>query len=92
VAISSTLGDVATVCVTKECSVLRLHTINATSVGSVNVKERISAVCFSTAPEGVSVNVVATGLESGVIKLWSTWDLTPVMDIINASINCPIVG
>lgn len=115
VSISETLGDIATVC---NDTVLRLHTINATLIGSVNMKERITAMCFSTAPEGVSVNVLATGLETGVIKwvivfhlsvsvgqmcsctsfqiifycrLWSTWDLSPVTDIINTSISCPII-
>lgn len=88
------MGDIATVCDAKDYSILRLHTVNATLVGTVKVaaEERISAVCFSTAPEGVSVNVVATGLENGVIKLWSTWDLSPVMDIINDAISCPIIG
>lgn len=69
VAISETLGDIATVGHEEyNGSVLRLHTINATLVGTVTLKERITALCFSTAAEGVSVNVIATGLHDGVIR------------------------
>ncbi len=68
--VSETLGDIATVGYNKSdfSSELRLHTINATFIGSVNLKERITSICFSTALEGISVNVVATGLQDGVIR------------------------
>lgn len=69
VAVSDTLGDIATVCYdkNKDC-ILRLHTINATLVSTVTVPEQITALCFSTAPEGVSVNVIATGHSNGLIR------------------------
>lgn len=49
-------------------SSLSLHTVNATFVGTINTLEQITAVCFSTAPEGLSVNVIATGLFNGTIR------------------------
>lgn len=67
--VSDTLGDIASVCYNdnKDC-ILRLHTINATLVNTVTVPEPITALCFSTAPEGVSVNVIATGHSNGMIR------------------------
>ena len=42
----------------------------------------IDSLTFSSSPEGTAVNVVATGHRTtGVIRLWSSWDLTPVRDI-----------
>lgn len=49
-------------------SQLKVFTINAKSVGSVLSRRRITALCYSNAPEGVSVNVIATGLDNGVIR------------------------
>ncbi|XP_043669052.1 lysosomal-trafficking regulator isoform X1 [Vespula pensylvanica] len=95
--ISETLGDIA---VTYEIfnkadkkdlavqSELRVYTINARSVGSVLSKSRITALCYSNAPEGVSVNVIATGLDNGVIRLWSSWDLRLVREIVNTAKGC----
>ena len=42
---------------------------------------RVNCVAFSDAPEGLSVNVVAGGLDSGAVRLWSAWDLRPLRDI-----------
>ena len=71
VAVSDTLGDIATVCYgndnDKDC-LLRLHTVNATLVRTMNLSMRVTALCFSTAPEGVSVNVIATGHSNGMIR------------------------
>lgn len=47
---------------------MSLHTINASFIGSVESDKKITAVCFSNAPEGISVNVIATGLEDGSVK------------------------
>lgn len=75
--ISETLGDIAVTCeVSKSTtenssehkSELRVFTINARPVGSVMSRRRITALCYSNAPEGVSVNVIATGLDNGVIR------------------------
>lgn len=73
-------------------SSLALHTVNAAFVGVVNISEQITAVCFSTAPEGLSVNVIATGLFNGSIRLWSSWDLTLVREIISPALSYPIIS
>ncbi|CAG9119585.1 unnamed protein product [Plutella xylostella] len=59
-------------------SLIRVHTCNATFVGSVKVVEKVTAVCYSNAPEGVSVNSIAAGLSTGGVRLYSSWDLRPV--------------
>ena len=92
VEISKTSGDIACVNSTEEGiksedesvkSVLSLHTINGKKIASRICEPKITALTFSTAPEGLSVNVIATGhgLRTGVIRLWSSWDLSPVRDI-----------
>ncbi|XP_023288682.1 lysosomal-trafficking regulator isoform X2 [Orussus abietinus] len=94
--ISDTLGDIA---VTYEIpnsqeeshsnsSELKVYTINARPVGSVLSRRKITALSYSNAPEGVSVNVIATGLDNGVIRLWSSWDLRLVREIVNSSKGC----
>lgn len=69
-AISDTLGDVVTVGYDElnRRSLLRMYTIDGVLIGSICTAERITAVCFSTAPEGISVNVIATALQNGVIR------------------------
>ncbi|XP_039285549.1 lysosomal-trafficking regulator [Nilaparvata lugens] len=89
--VSSTLGDIATVGHSQE-STLRLHSINAAFLGSVTTPNRITAVCFSNAHEGVSINVIATGMQDGSVRLWSTWDLSPVCEITSPSLTQPIVS
>lgn len=66
--ISETLGDIASVGQEGHSSSMRLHTINASLVGSLTTSEQITSVCFSTAPEGISVNVVAAGMSDGSIR------------------------
>ncbi|GLH06434.1 Neurobeachin [Gryllus bimaculatus] len=74
VCISETMGDVATVCHSSSSSTLRLYTINTSLVGSVNSPIPITALCFSSAPEGISVNVIATGLANGAVSLTYSYD------------------
>lgn len=98
-AISETLGDIAvtyeisktTENVSSSQSELKLFTINARAVGSVLSRRKITALCYSNAPEGVSVNVIATGLDNGVIRLWSSWDLRLVREIVNGTKGCGAV-
>ncbi|XP_054002539.1 lysosomal-trafficking regulator isoform X2 [Hylaeus anthracinus] len=98
-AISETLGDIAVTydaCKTIEYSTksqseLKVFTINARPVGSVLSRRKITALCYSNAPEGVSVNVIATGLDNGVIRLWSSWNLRLVRDILNFTEGCGAV-
>lgn len=75
--ISETLGDIAVTyevpipddtILTANQSEMRVHTINARAVGSVLSRARVTALCYSNAPEGVSVNVIATGLDNGIIR------------------------
>ena len=96
--ISKTSGDIAAVSKTNgieqstnknKGSVLSLYSINGEKIAYRKCEPPISALAFSSAPEGTSVNVVATGhgLQTGVIRLWSTWDLSPVRDIPTSQIS-----
>ncbi|XP_075225539.1 lysosomal-trafficking regulator mauve isoform X2 [Lycorma delicatula] len=90
--ISETTGDIVTVGHDSDSgtSTLRLHSINVMLLGSITTCQRITAICFSTAPEGISVNVIATGMEDGSIKFWSTWDLSPVgTDLVTPITDTP---
>ncbi|XP_024939057.1 lysosomal-trafficking regulator isoform X2 [Cephus cinctus] len=95
--ISETLGDIAITYAMPNGneennpdnrSELKVYTINARPVGTVSSRRRITALCYSNAPEGISVNVIATGLDNGVIRLWSSWDLKLVREIVNGSKGC----
>ncbi|KAM5234906.1 lysosomal-trafficking regulator [Ctenodactylus gundi] len=93
VSASETSGDIATVCDSAGGgSDLRLWTVNGDLVGHVHCREIICSVAFSNQPEGVSINVIAGGLENGVVRLWSTWDLKPVREITFPKSNKPIVS
>ncbi|XP_063773674.1 lysosomal-trafficking regulator isoform X2 [Pseudophryne corroboree] len=93
VSASETTGDIATVCDSVGGgSDLRLWTVNGDLIGHVHCREIICSVAFSNQPEGVSVNVVAGGLENGIVRLWSTWDLKPVREITFPKSNKPIVS
>uniref|UniRef100_A0A3Q2KXJ6 Lysosomal-trafficking regulator n=1 Tax=Equus caballus TaxID=9796 RepID=A0A3Q2KXJ6_HORSE len=93
VSASETTGDIATVCDSAGGgSDLRLWTVNGDLVGHVHCREIICSVAFSNQPEGVSINVIAGGLENGVVRLWSTWDLKPVREITFPKSNKPIVS
>ncbi|XP_033229888.1 lysosomal-trafficking regulator isoform X2 [Belonocnema kinseyi] len=96
ISISETLGDIAAVFdVTKNSernsynkSELRVYTINARPVGSVTSRRKITALSYSNAPEGVSVNVIITGLDNGVLRFWSSWDLRLVREMGNDTADC----
>ncbi|XP_060099186.1 lysosomal-trafficking regulator [Heteronotia binoei] len=93
VSASETTGDIATVCDSVGGgSDLRLWTVNGDLVGHVHCREIICSVAFSNQSEGVSINVIAGGLENGVVRLWSTWDLKPVREITFPKSNKPIVS
>lgn len=94
--ISDTLGDLALIEHSREsdrilASRLRVFTINGQPIGEVSTKRQhpyFTALCYSTATEGLAVNVIATGLSDGNVKLWSSWDLTLVREIrINAHLS-----
>ncbi|XP_077024529.1 lysosomal-trafficking regulator isoform X2 [Tamandua tetradactyla] len=93
VSASETTGDIATVCDSAGGgSDLRLWTVNGDLVGHVHCREIICSVSFSNQPEGISINVIAGGLENGIVRLWSTWDLKPVREITFPKSNKPIVS
>lgn len=70
VGVSETLGDWASVTPLGErASVLRLYTVNAALVDSVVTPAPVTAIAFTAAPEGTAVNVIATSLADGVIRL-----------------------
>ena len=60
---------------------LSCRTINGLTIGERRCEPPITAVGYSSCPEGVSVNVVVTGHKNGMVRLWSSWDLSPVRDI-----------
>lgn len=93
VSASETTGDIATVCDSVGGgSDLRLWTVNGDLIGHVHCREIICSVAFSNQTEGVSVNVIAGGLENGVVRLWSTWDLKPVREITFPKSSKPIIS
>lgn len=53
--------------------------------------ERVTCVCYSNAPEGISVNCVAAGLASGAVRLYSSWDLRKVAYIPPLDRSVPLL-
>ena len=73
-------------------STLHLHTINAELVATTSCKETINCLSYSSAPEGLSINIIAGGLSSGTIRMWSSWDLTVVRELNhNTLLATPII-
>ena len=60
---------------------LRLWGINGTLVNKTCVESEITCLAYTTAPEGVYVNVIATGMKEGSIRYILTRD-TPLNYII----------
>ena len=75
--ISSKSGEIAVAA----DSTLHLLTINLKPICRVAVTERITAVTFSNQEEGVSINCVAVGLNTGLVKLFSSLDLALLRDV-----------
>lgn len=91
--VSETLGDIVAVnhhFDQHNKSSFSVHTINGEPVGRVDTDSRITAICYSTAAEGLSVNVIATAFVDGSISLWSSWDLTAVGSGLRSGIELPI--
>lgn len=63
-------------------SLLRLHTINAKYVSHITIPEQIFSVCYSFIKEGTGINVIATGLENGIVRLWSSYDLAMLREFV----------
>lgn len=60
---------------------LRLHTINAKYVEHVFMESPVVAVAYTAVKEGCGVNCIAVGLDNGVIRLFSSWNLALVREI-----------
>ncbi|XP_074663000.1 lysosomal-trafficking regulator-like [Tubulanus polymorphus] len=90
--ISETLGDIASISREGLGSCLQLHTINGDHIATENCHEEINCIAFSTAPEGRSVNLIAGGLSNGLVRLWSTWDLQHVGDIVVSFHPIPVLS
>ena len=60
-------------------SFLHLWTINARAVWKTTTESKIKCIDFSCAPEGVSVNIVAAGLENGIIRYFLVGMLNEVI-------------
>ncbi|XP_052057749.1 lysosomal-trafficking regulator-like isoform X2 [Mytilus californianus] len=82
VAISPTAGDIASASRQGLGSCLLLHSINGEYIDIYTSQDHvINCLAFSTAPEGQSINVIAGGLDNGVIRIWSTVDLRHLRDL-----------
>ncbi|KAF9805732.1 hypothetical protein SFRURICE_009364 [Spodoptera frugiperda] len=73
-------------------SLIRVHTVNARFVGSVKVVEEVTCICYSGAAEGVSVNGIAAGLHSGGLRLYSSWDLRPLLYLPPPDTRAPLLS
>lgn len=73
-------------------SIVYVHTINGSLVGFVNCHSQVTAVCYSNAPEGVSINVIVVGLADGLIRLYSSWDFSRVKEFHVSGISLPITS
>lgn len=90
VCVSATLGDIATVSLMERDSSLTVCTISGQLINSIRPGRQITAVCYSSCPEGVSVNVLVTGFSDGAVQMWSSWDLTPVRVLCEPHFTKPI--
>lgn len=68
-------------------SLMRLHTINAKYITHISIPEQVRCVNYSFIKEGTGINVIATGFDGGIVRLWSSWDLTLIKEINVGNIN-----
>ena len=77
----------------RSSSRLSLFTINGRKVAEQASADGITSLVFTSTPEGVAANAVATGhAVGGLIRLWSSWDLAPLRDISTHHVHSPIVA
>ncbi|XP_053681926.1 lysosomal-trafficking regulator [Sabethes cyaneus] len=60
---------------------LRLHTVNAAYVEHVFMECPVQSLCYTAIKEGCGVNCIAVCLDSGTIRLYSSWNLALVREI-----------
>lgn len=71
-------------------SVIYAHTINGSFINLVNCNSKVTAVTYSNAPEGISVNVIVVGLSNGKIRLYNSWNLNRVKEFQVSGIDLMI--
>ena len=84
VAISETLGDVAIVSDSSDgsSSCVTVFTINGDLIGKwTSPAAKVTAITYSNAPEGISVNCIAVGLSTGLIVLLDSWMINQIREI-----------
>lgn len=101
-AISPTLGDIATVCLTRRESqnrskssqqcLLYLWTINGRLVKQIKSDVQILSLCYTSAPEGVYINVIITGMANGTIRFLSSWDLSLLCELPCPYDSAPVLS
>lgn len=62
--------------------ILRLNTINGKYVNHILMEDRILCICCTSIKEGTGVNAIVTGMEGGIVKFWSSWDLSLIRQLI----------
>lgn len=60
---------------------MRLHSINGKYIKHLVLHERIVSICYSSVKEGTGINAIVTGMETGTVKFWSSWDLSLIREI-----------
>lgn len=71
-------------------SLVTLWNVNGFKVASYESPEKVNCVAMSSAMEGVNVNVIIGGLESGAVMVWSAWDLSSVRKVCDSA--TPIIS
>ena len=70
---------------------LHLLDVNLETVAYTKIGKRITSVSFSNQEEGIAVNCVAVGLHTGVVRLYSGFDLQLVREV--AGLPCaPVIA
>ncbi len=54
-------------------------------VCQTTIRGRITALAFSHLEEGEAANCVLIGTQAGLVRLYSSWDLTHIRDVFGAS-------
>lgn len=62
-------------------SILCLYSINGRYIQHLVHEERILAICYSNVKEGIGINVIATAMDDGIIRLWNSWNLNLVTEL-----------
>lgn len=70
-------------------SQLRLHTINAKYIKHTFTDGFVTSACFSFIKEGTGVNVIAVGFNIGVVRMYSSWTLELIREIVTGA-GCAI--